>query len=207
MNPQAQYGADVISRIQCVLEGRGDELRHCIRQALAEMALALAQKAGITPERITAAAVVGNTAMHHLLLGIDPRPLITPPYMPEVRRSLEVPGFPGVPCKIRFLPNIAGFVGGDTLGYMVATRFDRLEKLTLLIDIGTNGEMVLGDKRRRIACSTAAGPAPSRGQKFPVEYGERRAPSTMYFWKMGKSGSTCWVALPPGASAAPGCWI
>lgn len=122
------------------------------------MALALAQKAGITPERITAAAVVGNTAMHHLLLGIDPRPLITPPYMPEVRRSLEVPGFPGIPCKIRFLPNIAGFVGGDTLGCMVATRFDRLEKLTLLIDIGTNGEMVLGDKRRRIACSTAAGP-------------------------------------------------
>lgn len=79
--------------------------------------------------------------------------------MPEVRRSLEVPGFPGIPCKIRFLPNIAGFVGGDTLGCMVATRFDRLEKLTLLIDIGTNGEMVLGDKRRRIACSTAAAPA------------------------------------------------
>ena len=59
----------------------------------------------------------------------------------------------------RILPNIAGFVGGDTVGCMVSTRFDREEELTLLIDIGTNGEMVLGNRSRRIACSTAAGPA------------------------------------------------
>ena len=90
--------------------------------------------------------------MHHLLLGIDPKPLVTPPYMPNVFEALEQ-------NNARILPNIAGFVGGDTVGCMVSTRFDRLEELSLLIDIGTNGEMVLGNKDRRIACSTAAGPA------------------------------------------------
>jgi uncharacterized 2Fe-2S/4Fe-4S cluster protein (DUF4445 family) len=92
--------------------------------------------------------------MHHLLLGIDPKPLVIPPYMPNVFEALELKN-----GQVRLLPNIAGFVGGDTVGCMVSTRFDKKEELTLLIDIGTNGEMVLGDKNRRIACSTAAGPA------------------------------------------------
>ena len=90
--------------------------------------------------------------MHHLLLGIDPKPLVTPPYMPRVREALAIG------CA-RVLPNIAGFVGGDTVGCMTATRFDQREALTLLLDIGTNGEMVLGDRHRRVACSAAAGPA------------------------------------------------
>ena len=81
--------------------------------------------------------------------------------MPGVREALELPGETLLPIHgtLRTLPNIAGFGGGDTVGCLVATRFDRLEELSLLIDIGTNGEMVLGDRRRRIACSTAAGPA------------------------------------------------
>lgn len=153
MNPQAQYGADVISRIQYVLEEGGKEaMQQCIRSAMEKLACQVASQAGIPLERIQGAAIVGNTAMHHLLLGIDPRPLVTPPYMPGVRQAMAK----GI---ARILPNIAGFVGGDTVGCMVATRFDRLEELTLMIDIGTNGEMVLGNKARRIACSTAAGPA------------------------------------------------
>ena len=99
--------------------------------------------------------------MHHLMLGIDTKPLVTPPYMPNVYQALELPADTVLPIHgtLRVLPNIAGFVGGDTVGCMVATRFDQLEDLTLMIDIGTNGEMVLGNKHRRIACSTAAGPA------------------------------------------------
>lgn len=155
MNPQTQYGADVISRIQCALDGSGEVLSACIRNALTELSWDVAARAGISVRDITTAAIVGNTAMHHLLLGIDPKPLITPPYMPRVLDALEL----GEECKIRILPNIAGFVGGDTVGCMVSTRFDQLEEMTLLIDIGTNGEMVLGSKYRRIACSTAAGPA------------------------------------------------
>ena len=152
MNPQSQFGADVISRIQQVLEEGGDAMSACVREAMAQLTARAAETAKISPEQITAAAIVGNTAMHHLLLNIDPSSLVIPPYMPNVSQALELG------CA-RILPNIAGFVGGDTVGCMVATRFDALEELTLLIDIGTNGEMVLGNKHRRIACSTAAGPA------------------------------------------------
>ena len=152
MNPQSQFGADVISRIQYAMAEGGEALSGCIRQAMEELTRTVCREAGIQPEAVTAAAIVGNTAMHHLLLGIDPKPLVTPPYMPAVFEALER-------GTARILPNIAGFVGGDTVGCMVSTRFDRLEDLTLLIDIGTNGEMVLGNKHRRIACSTAAGPA------------------------------------------------
>jgi len=154
-NPQRQYGADVISRIQHALKEGNEEITGCIRAAMELLTEEVAAKAGITVEEITAAAIVGNTAMHHLLLGIDPRPLVTPPYMPAVLDAMEL----GTGCKTRILPNIAGFVGGDTVGCMMATRFDRQQELTLLVDIGTNGEMVLGNRHRRIACSTAAGPA------------------------------------------------
>lgn len=163
LNPQTQFGADVISRIQYVTTNETTELRDAIVEALGKLTREAARKAGIRPEQIGIASVVGNTAMHHLLLGIDPRPLTTPPYMPKVFEALELPAAELLPIAengtVRVLPNIAGFVGADTVGCLAATRFDRLEKLTLMIDIGTNGEMVLGDKNRRLACSTAAGPA------------------------------------------------
>ena len=161
LNPQTQYGADVISRIQQAIEGGGGPLRDCVREALASLTDRMAEQVGISPHEITAAAVAGNTAMHHLLLGIDPSPLVTPPYMPGVFEAMEVEAEKLLPVsgKVRLLPNIAGFVGGDTVACMTAVRFDELEELTLLLDIGTNGEMVLGNRERRIACSTAAGPA------------------------------------------------
>ena len=153
-NPQGQYGADVISRIEHVLREGGEVLRDTIRKAMTQLTNELCSRAGIGADQIGAVSIVGNTAMHHLLLGIDPKPLVTPPYMPNVFEALELKD-----GLVRILPNIAGFVGGDTVGCMVSTRFDRLEEISLMIDIGTNGEMVLGNKDRRIACSTAAGPA------------------------------------------------
>ena len=152
INPQCAFGADVISRIQHALGGGAEELKTAISGTLRALCAEAAAQAGIDPAAITRAAIAGNTAMHHLLLGIDPRPLVTPPYMPAVRRAMEI-------GSTRVLPNIAGFVGGDTVGCMAATRFDQKEELTLLLDIGTNGEMVLGDRNRRVACSAAAGPA------------------------------------------------
>lgn len=152
LNPQGKYGADVISRIQFALEGGGEELAGCIRQTLKELTDAVCGEAGIAVDRIGRCAIVGNTAMHHLLLGIDPKPLVTPPYMPREREARVI-------GNTRILPNIAGFVGGDTVGCLTAARFDRIREPTLLIDIGTNGEMVLTDGRRYAACSTAAGPA------------------------------------------------
>jgi len=154
-NPQGQFGADVISRIEHALHGGSNALQTCIREAMDELTAELCNRAGITEKDIGAVSIVGNTAMHHLLLGIDPRPLVTPPYMPNIFHALELEQ----DCQVRILPNIAGFVGGDTVGCMVSTRFDKLEDFSLMIDIGTNGEMVLGSKDRRVACSTAAGPA------------------------------------------------
>ena len=163
INPQTKFGADVISRIEHVLAGRGEELKSTIRGALAELAGEAAKKAGISSQDIGTAAIVGNTAMHHLLLGIDPKPLTVPPYMPRVSEALELAPEGLLPIspegKVRILPNIAGFVGADTVGCMVSTRFDQQEELTLMIDIGTNGEMVLGNREHCLTCSTAAGPA------------------------------------------------
>ena len=146
-NPQAAFGADVISRIEYVMDTGSSELKDRLEWAMKELAEKLACE-----KEISAVSVAGNTAMHHLLLGIDPKPLTVPPYMPVTTEAVEREG-------LRILPNIAGFVGGDTVGCMLAAGFDRREALTLLLDIGTNGEMVLGDRKRRIACSAAAGPA------------------------------------------------
>ena len=163
MNPQAQYGADVIARIEAAMASEKLILQEAILPKLRELLAELASEAGIDQKEIRLVSVVGNTAMHHLLLGIDPRPLVTPPYMSAIREAMEIPAAPLLSIHpdgvLRVLPNIAGFVGGDTVGCMTAVDFDNLEQLTLMIDIGTNGEMVLGNKVRRIACSTAAGPA------------------------------------------------
>ena len=163
MNPQAQYGADVIARIESAMGADTPVLQEAILPKLRELLGELAQEAGIDQNEIRLVSMVGNTAMHHLLLGIDPRPLVTPPYMPNIRQALELPAAPMLPIHpggvLRVLPNIAGFVGGDTVGCMTAVDFGNLDRLNLMIDIGTNGEMVLGTGSRRIACSTAAGPA------------------------------------------------
>ena len=151
-NPQAKFGADVISRIQVALKEGREALAEPIRETMGEMLREMCARAAVDPEQVTRVSIVGNTAMHHLLLDIDPQPLVKPPYMPKVRRALELEG-------IRVLPNIAGFVGADTVGCLVALDFGNPEELSLLLDIGTNGEMVLGNKERRVACSAAAGPA------------------------------------------------
>lgn len=198
LNPQVRFGADVISRIQAAMERGPDDLSGCIRETLASLTAEAAQKARIAPAEITLAAVVGNTAMHHLLLGVDPAPLTTPPYMPKVSEAMEVPAEGLLPIAkggtVRVLPNIAGFVGADTVGCLLSTRFDQLEELTLLIDIGTNGEIALGDRRRRLACSTAAGPA-FEGAK--ISCGMRGADGAVdHVWLVG--GEVHWHVIGGG---------
>jgi len=162
VNPQTRFGADVISRIQYAMDTDAEIVSQVLKEALADLTSKAARAANVPLKRITKVCLVGNTAMHHLLLGIDPSSLTIPPYMPKVSQALEIPAdfLPISPnAVLRVLPNIAGFVGADTVGCLVATRFDKLEALTLMIDIGTNGEMVLGNKDGYLACSTAAGPA------------------------------------------------
>ena len=163
LNPQMTYGADVISRINYCLENTQEPLTTVIRSTLKEQILLLCEKQGITDTEIRTIAVVGNTCMHHMLMAIDPRPLVTPPYSPGEKRPLQVSAMEllGIcpNAQVRVFPNIAGFVGGDTVGCMTALEFDKLTEPSLLIDIGTNGELVMTDGKKMLACSTAAGPA------------------------------------------------
>lgn len=198
VNPQTQYGADVISRIQAAGNGEGEALRCCVTEALSALIEEMTDRAGIAGAQITLACVVGNTAMHHLFLGIEPSALVTPPYMPTVSDAIEEPICGRLPIApdgiLRVLPNIAGFVGADTVGCLLATEFDRLQELTLLIDIGTNGEMVLGDGVRRIACSTAAGPA-FEGAK--ISQGMRGAVGAVdHVWL--ENGTVCFHVIGEG---------
>ena len=135
MNPQAQYGADVIMRANYALEHGTEALSMCVRKAVNEMLGSLAEDAGIRREDVFQVCVVGNTCMHHLFLGISPA------------------------SELIMLSDIAGYVGADTCGCLLAIRQDLREEISLMIDIGTNGEMVLGNRERMVTCSTAAGPA------------------------------------------------
>ena len=164
MNPQAQYGADVIMRANYALEHGIEALSMCVRKAVNEMLGSLAEDAGIRREDVFQVCVVGNTCMHHLFLGISPASLVHAPYTPAVSERLVLnAGDYGLDvqrkAELIMLPDIAGYVGADTCGCLLTLRQDLKDEISLMIDIGTNGEMVLGNKERLVTCSTAAGPA------------------------------------------------
>ena len=164
LNPQTTYGGDVIMRVKYCVENGLEGPTGDIRKALNQLAAKCAASAGRKMKDIYLITVVGNTCMHHLFMGISPASLAYAPYTPAAAEPMQVAasdfGFTVNPsAKLYMLPNIAGFVGADTVGAALAASMDEKEKTTLLIDIGTNGEMVLGTKDRLIACSTAAGPA------------------------------------------------
>ena len=164
MNPQHQFGADVIARSNYVLENGGEEMQAVVRKALNQLIRQACASAGIRKEEILQAAIVGNTCMHHLFMGISPRSLVLAPYVPAVKEGMILrPEECGLQIaeegKVLMFPNVAGFVGGDTVGCMLSVAFDQLEDMTLMIDIGTNGELVMGNKKKMVTTSTAAGPA------------------------------------------------
>lgn len=164
LNPQRQFGADVVNRCSYALENGAEILSGCIRNTVNILFRELAKEAGKVPEDIVRIVMVGNSCMHHLFLEISTKKLALAPYTPEVTNALELKasdyGIHVHPnAQLWWLPNIGGFVGADTVGCLVASDMDTSEKMTLLIDIGTNGELVLGNKDGMIACSTAAGPA------------------------------------------------
>lgn len=166
LNPQTKYGADVISRINYAsqsIEGLNDMHNEIISEvnSLIEKAV---NEIGCSKEDVYAVTVAGNTAMQHLFLKIQPEYLAKAPYIPTVTGEVVLDA-EDINIKINprgkvfVFPNIAGFVGGDTAAAILAAQMDTSDNLKLLIDIGTNGEIVLGTKDRLLACSTAAGPA------------------------------------------------
>ena len=163
LNPQCAYGADVISRIRHALNGHMEGLTQRIRACLIDITEVLCKQASISPAQIGTVSIVGNPAMQQLFLGMKPDNLATIPFSPVLTSAAVVEAKPYLPlCEnaaLLIVPDIAGFVGADTVACVLASAMDQQEKLTLLVDIGTNGEMVLGNRNRMVACSTAAGPA------------------------------------------------
>ena len=164
LNPQTEFGADVISRANYAMQHSVEKLSSAIRGAVNDLLAEALSSAKADFNDVFSLVAVGNTCMHHLFLGMDPSGLVLSPYVPSVDSALFLNAADyGIRIhprgKLILLPCIAGFVGADTASVMVACDFDRRDELTLAIDIGTNGELVLGDRNRTVACSTAAGPA------------------------------------------------
>ncbi len=165
LNPQRQYGADVVMRSSYALEKGSGILSSCIRRSIIELLRELAMECGKSPKDIVRVVMVGNSCMHHLFLEIPVDSLVLAPYEPKVKDALILRaadyGLMVHPlAELWWLPNIGGFVGSDTVGCLLASGMDQGTPMTLLVDIGTNGEMVLGNASTGLtACSTAAGPA------------------------------------------------
>lgn len=165
-NPQTAYGADVISRILFTMQE--DDNRHILKKkivdCLDDILGEFAGRATLDSDRLGEVTVVGNTTMTHLLLGVDPASLAAAPYLPgytgPVTTDGQALGLATAPkAAIFVLPNIAGHVGADLVGVLLASDLKALDGANLAIDIGTNGEILLAKDGRVLTCSTAAGPA------------------------------------------------
>ncbi|MBV9521527.1 MAG: DUF4445 domain-containing protein [Alphaproteobacteria bacterium] len=183
MNPQIRFGEDLMSRVSYIMMNPGSEgeLTSAVRTAINELAAEAAASVGLGPHDILEATFVGNPVMHHLLLGINPVELGGAPFALATEQAtmlraseLGLALHPG--ARTFILPCIAGHVGADTAGVILAERPDLSEKLTVLVDVGTNAEIVLGNRERLLACSSPTGPAFEGAQ---ISCGQRAAPGAI----------------------------
>jgi uncharacterized 2Fe-2S/4Fe-4S cluster protein (DUF4445 family) len=162
LNAQARHGADVMSRIEYALSGGQTELATVVRTQVGDMIKELlAQSRSALP--LTRVLLVGNTALHHLFCGVNVEPLVRHPFEPKhsgsFRFSPHELGWKIPAATVEFLPCLGGFVGSDILAGIAATELHKSRELSALIDVGTNGEIVVGNRDRLFCSSTAAGPA------------------------------------------------
>ncbi len=209
MNPQCKYGEDVMSRITYHMMNPGglekmssdivEGLNTIMEQALqsthpqkkrikkgdeeewAEVLEEGKEYLRLTSEDIEDVSIVGNTAMHHILLKLDPEPVGLAPFPPVLHHSLDLKardlGLKTAPgAYVHILPNEAGFVGADNVGVLIAEEPYKSDEIQLIIDIGTNGELVLGNKHKLISSSCATGPALEGAQ---LAFGMRAAPGAI----------------------------
>ena len=183
MNPQIRFGEDLMSRVSYSMMNPGGaaQMTVAVREALCGLAVDVARIAGVSHEDILEATLVGNPIMHHLLLGIDPVELGGAPFALAVDHSLTLRA--NVidlklhrNARVYVLPCIAGHVGADAAGMVLSERPDLADDMTLLVDVGTNAEIVLGNKKRLLACSSPTGPAFEGAQ---ISCGQRAAPGAI----------------------------
>jgi len=183
MNPQIRFGEDLMSRVSyCMQNANGAaKLTESVRASINELIAQVTASAGLTPADVLEVTLVGNPVMHHLALGIDPVNLGVAPFAlatdgPASLRASELglaihPG-----GHVHVLPCIAGHVGADTAAVILAEAPHRRDDITLIVDVGTNAEIVLGNRERLLAASSPTGPAFEGAQ---ISSGQRAAPGAV----------------------------
>ena len=179
VNPQTVFGGDLMSRIAYAQfdEKKLVALRAKVLNAVNEFVKDACRAAGVAREHVYKIVVVGNTCMHHIFLGVDVTFVGLAPYAPAVSDGIvvsagELPLKSAPNAQVCLLPIVAGFVGADTMACVLATRIYESDELRALVDIGTNGEVVMGSRDRLMACSAPAGPALEGAQ---IRHGMRGA--------------------------------
>ena len=184
MNPQIRFGEDLMSRVSYAMMNPGGdaEMTRAVREALDTLAGEIAAEAGIAPHLIVETVFVCNPIMHHLLLGIDPVELGQAPFALATADSIAMNarelGLVAINPRARtyILPCIAGHVGADCAAVALSEAPDKSDDLVLIVDVGTNAEILLGDKTRVLACSSPTGPAFEGAQ---ISSGQRAAPGAI----------------------------
>ncbi len=184
MNPQIRFGEDLMSRVSYVMmnDGGDVEMTSAVRSALAGLASSIAAEAGADPLSIYEAVFVCNPVMHHLLLGIDPVELGQAPFALAVSESLSIDARDldiatiNPAARAYILPCIAGHVGADAAAVALSEEPNKSKDLVLIVDVGTNAEILLGNTERVLACSSPTGPAFEGAQ---ISSGQRAAPGAI----------------------------
>jgi len=183
MNPQIRFGEDLMSRVSYVMMNAGGdkEMTRVVHEAINDLIGQVSEEAGIDRHLILNMAFVGNPIMHHLLLGIDPTELGGAPFALALNSGLTIWASDleievGQNARVYVLPCIAGHVGADTAGCILSETPYMRDEITLLVDVGTNAEIVLGNKERLLACSSPTGPAFEGAQ---ISGGQRAAPGAI----------------------------
>ncbi len=183
MNPQTAYGDDIMSRMAYAMDNEGGlaTLNQTVVSALNQLIRQAAKANSLTPDDILELVIVGNTTMHHLLLSIPTTNLALAPFVPTLHRPLDVKAR-DVGLEIHpsgyahLLPIEASFVGADNMGVLIAEEPYNQDEELLIIDVGTNAELVLGNRNRLLCTSTPTGPA---FEGAHIEYGMRAAPGAI----------------------------
>jgi uncharacterized 2Fe-2S/4Fe-4S cluster protein (DUF4445 family) len=200
MNPQVTYGEDVLSRLTYAMTNADglDKLHRAIIEGLNQIVASVCEEARVRPDEIYEAVLVGNTAMHHLFLGIYPNELGLSPYPPASHKGTNVKprdlGLNILPSgNVYVLPIEAGFVGADNVAVLIAEEPYTQDENWLIIDIGTNGELILGSREKLLSCSCATGPA---FEGASIKFGMRAAPGAIEKVKIDpKTHEVWWKAI------------
>ena len=184
MNPQIRFGEDLMSRVSYAMMNPGGEaeMTEAVRTAINGLTQSIATEAGIRPFQILETVFVCNPVMHHLLLGLNPVELGQAPFALVTSESMSLPARDlrltamNPNAQVYILPCIAGHVGADAAAVTLAEAPDKSEDLVLVVDVGTNAEIQLGNKSRVLACSSPTGPAFEGAQ---ISSGQRAAPGAI----------------------------